>query len=171
MNSKPRSQSNLAALDAVFEDRHAAWWDSFYSNRGRPVPFFVGSPDESLWKWVNCKMIPPGRALDLGCGNGRNAIYLARSGFSVEGVDYSGAAIEWAAQQAKEAGVDLRFHHASVFGLQLTAGSYDLIYDSGAFITCRHIEDRLTLTCGRRSEAWGPVCYDLLSSGRWKRVL
>ena len=133
MNSQPRSQSNLAALDAVFEDRHAAWWDSFYSNRGRPVPFFVGSPDESLWKWVNCKVIPPGRALDLGCGNGRNAIYLASSGFSVEGVDYSGAAIEWAAQQANEAGVDLRFHHASVFDLQLTAGSYDLIYDSGCF--------------------------------------
>lgn len=133
MNSKPRIQTKLAALDAVFKDRQGLWWDSFYSNRERPVPFFVGWPDESLSKWVDGGFIRRGRALDLGCGNGRNAIYLARSGFTVEGVDYSTAAIEWAAQQAKEAGVDLHLHHASVFDLQLTAGSYDLVYDSGCF--------------------------------------
>ena len=68
MSSKPRSQSNLAALDAVLKDRQGEWWDSFYSNRGRPVPFFVGSPDEGLWKRVNCEMIPRGRALDLDSG-------------------------------------------------------------------------------------------------------
>lgn len=133
MNSKPRPQSKLAALDAVFKDRQGEWWDTFYADRGKPVPFFVGSPDESLCKWVDGNMIPRGRALDLGCGNGRNAVYLARSGFTVDAVDYSGVAIEWAAQQAKEAGVDLRLHHASVFDLQLTAGSYDFIYDSGCF--------------------------------------
>ena len=93
----------------------------------------MGKPDESLCKWVNAGVIAPGRALDLGCGNGRNAIYLARAGFAVEGVDYSKAAIDWAAQNAREAGVDLPLRHASVFDLRLAAGSYDLIYDSGCF--------------------------------------
>lgn len=133
MNPTGHSSGNLAALDAVFRDRQGEWWDSFYSNRGKPVPFFRESPDESLWNWVSDGLIPRGRVLDLGCGNGRNSIFLAKFGFTVEGVDYSGTAIEWAAQHAREAGVELRLHHASVFDLQLTAGSYDLIYDSGCF--------------------------------------
>ena len=79
MNSNPGSQRELEALDAVFGDRQGEWWDAFYSNRAKPVPFFGQSPDESLWKWVNGEVIPPGKALDLGCGNGRNAIYLAKA--------------------------------------------------------------------------------------------
>lgn len=133
MASEPRDTAALKALDAVFADRQGAWWDSFYANRAKPVPFFVGKPDESLCRWVGDGSIPPGKALDLGCGNGRNAIFLARSGFAVDAVDYSKAAIDWAAQRAAEAGVDLTLHHASVFDRPFAAGSYDLIYDSGCF--------------------------------------
>lgn len=133
-DSKRRSPADLAAQDAVFEDRQGGWWDAFYANRARPVPFFGTSPDESLWQWVDRGAIARrGRALDIGCGNGRNAIFLAQCGFTVEGVDYSGAAIAWAEQRAREAGVELGLHHASVFDLPLTTGSYDLIYDSGCF--------------------------------------
>jgi len=127
------TEAALAELDALLADREGDWWDSFYGNRAKPCPFFGTSPDESLAKWVGEGLVRPGRALELGCGNGRNAVFLARSGFSVEGVDYSGAAIDWAKERVNAAGVDVLLRHQSVFGLELEAGSYDLLYDSGCF--------------------------------------
>ena len=76
-----------AELDALLADRQNDWWNTFYANRAKPVPFFGTAPDESLSTWINDGVFPPGKALDLGCGNGRNAILLAKSGFSVDGVE------------------------------------------------------------------------------------
>jgi SAM-dependent methyltransferase len=123
----------LARLDALLADHENEWWDSFYENRAKPCPFFGTSPDESLAKWIDEGLVRPGRALDLGCGNARNAIFLSRCGFSVEGVDYSQTAIDWARERATEAGADVLLRRQSVFGLQLEAGGYDLVYDSGCF--------------------------------------
>lgn len=122
-----------AELDALFADRQDAWWNTFYADRARPVPFFVTSPDESLAAWVDDGVIVLGRALDLGCGHGRNAIYLARRGFQVDAVDYSRTAIEWGRQCAREAGVPVRFHLASVFEMALAPASFELVYDGGCF--------------------------------------
>lgn len=132
MSGKATSES-LAALDALLAGGEDDWWDAFYANRARPCPFFVTFPDESLAQWLGAGAVRPGRALDLGCGAARNAIFLARSGFSVEGVDSSRAAIDWARERAAEAGADVRLHHACVFDLDLEAGGYDLVYDSGCF--------------------------------------
>lgn len=129
-----QAQQALAVLDALLSDRQCAWWDGFYANRAKPVHFVGSAPDECLAEWTATGAISaPGVALDLGCGNGRNAVLLAQSGFSVEGVDYSQAAIAWASQRAAEAGVALQLRHASVFELVSPADSYELIYDSGCF--------------------------------------
>jgi len=135
MTSNPRSWTgkNQAELDALLAERQNEWWDEFYANRAKPVPFFGSEPDESLSTWIGDGLIPPGRALDLGCGNGRNAIFLAKSGFSVEGVDYSRTAIEWATQRAKEADADVHLRNASVFDAPIPPSTYDLVYDSGCF--------------------------------------
>ena len=109
------------------------WWDSFYADRAKPCPFFVDAPDESLFEWVNGGLIRPGRALDLGCGHGRNAVFLARAGFDVEGVDFSQTAIDWAGERVKEAGVDVTLTCRSVFELDIRPGTCDLVYDSGCF--------------------------------------
>lgn len=131
---KSTSPDELARLDALLADRQSAWWDRFYANRSKPVPFFVDAPDECLAEWIDAGTVPRGgTALDIGCGNGRNAVFLARSGFTVEGLDYSRAAVDWAEQRTRAAGVDIRLHHASVFEFDLPAGHYDLIYDSGCF--------------------------------------
>lgn len=123
----------LAELDALLAGHENGWWDSFYDNRAKLCPFFGTFPDESLAKWIVEGMVHPGRAIDLGCGNGRNAIFLSRSGFATEAVDYSLTAIDWARERATEAGVDILLRHQSVFELQFEAGSYDLVYDSGCF--------------------------------------
>ncbi|MEU9486651.1 class I SAM-dependent methyltransferase [Streptomyces decoyicus] len=132
----------LQLLDGLFApeaDRwtaHAAsWWDGFYADRSKPVPFFVAKPDENLVSYLERGLLTPGRALDLGCGPGRNALHLAAAGFAVDAVDLSPAAITWAEDRARETGADVRFLRGDAFALADTElnGPYDLIYDSGCF--------------------------------------
>lgn len=80
---------------------------------------------------------PPGRALDLGCGYGRASIYLARLGWEVDGIDFVPQAVAVAAERARDAGVDVRFHIASVTDLDFLAGVYDFVLDVG----CVHVLD------------------------------
>lgn len=113
----------------------ASWWDGFYADRSRPVPFFAAKPDENLVSYLDRGLVTGGRVLDLGCGPGRNASYLAARGFEVDAVDLSPAAIVWAQDRAREAGTDVRFRCGDAFDLVGTelSGPYDLIYDSGCF--------------------------------------
>lgn len=80
--------------------------------------------------------LQPGRALDLGCGFGRVAIYLARSGWSVDGVDFIAQAIEVARERASAAGVSAQacFHVGSAAALDFLDPPYDLAVDIG----CMH---------------------------------
>ncbi|TGB06282.1 class I SAM-dependent methyltransferase [Streptomyces sp. MZ04] len=132
----------LKLLDGLFApeaDRWSAdaadWWDGFYDDRSRQVPFFVAKPDENLVGYLDRGLITPGRALDLGCGPGRNALHLASAGFRVDAVDLSPTAVAWAEERAREAGADVRFHCGDAFELtpDELGGPYDLIYDSGCF--------------------------------------
>ena len=133
----------LRLLDGLFEagdDRWTAdaggrWWDGFYQDRDKPIPFFANRPDENLAGYLARGLIRPGRVLELGCGPGRNAVFLAGQGFEVDAVDLSPAAVDWARERAAEAGVDVRFHCGDAFALTDTelTGPYDLVYDSGCF--------------------------------------
>jgi SAM-dependent methyltransferase len=113
----------------------ASWWDGFYADRSRPVPFFVAKPDENLVSYLERGLITPGRALDLGCGPGRNALHLATAGFEVDAVDLSPAAVAWAEERAQKEGAEVRFLCGDAFALADTElrGPYDLIHDSGCF--------------------------------------
>ena len=125
-------EHRLAELDAQLAPKDIRW-DSFYADRAKPCPFFVASPDESLAEWVGSGRIATGRALDLGCGHGRNAVFLARHGFQVEGLDLSATALRWAQERAVDAGVDVTWRNESVFDATFTAGGYALVHDSGCF--------------------------------------
>ncbi|MFB6521483.1 class I SAM-dependent methyltransferase [Streptomyces sp. NPDC056401] len=144
MNRNIRSVDDvLALMDGLFApeaDRWtaggSAWWDGFYADRERPVPFFAAKPDESLVSCLDRGLIPAGgRALDLGCGPGRNALHLAARGFEVDAVDLSPTALAWAEERARAAGARVRFHQGDAFGAAGAGlvGPYDLIYDSGCF--------------------------------------
>ncbi len=75
----------------------------------------------------------PGRALDLGCGTGTNAITLAKSGWEVTGVDFAYRAIKLARNKAKQEKADITFKYGSVTDLKTTGGSYELVLDLGCF--------------------------------------
>ncbi|MFI2610134.1 class I SAM-dependent methyltransferase [Kitasatospora sp. NPDC018619] len=122
----------LALLDGFFPPERARW-DRLYADRSVERPFFAPEPDENLVSYLDRGLLRPGRALDLGCGVGRNAIHLAAAGFEVDAVDLSATAIARAEERAREAGTGagLRFHRASIFEAELPHPRYDLVYDSG----------------------------------------
>lgn len=78
----------------------------------------------------------PGRALDLGCGYGRSAIFLAQHGWQADGVDFVAQAVAEATRRAETAGVAARthFYPGDVTQLDFLTGPYDLALDIG----CAH---------------------------------
>lgn len=71
--------------------------------------------------------LPPGRALDLACGEGQNAIWLASLGWDVLGVDYSDVAIEKARGRAQHAGIQAEFACADLVTYEPAPGAFDLV--------------------------------------------
>lgn len=78
----------------------AQFWEDRYSSSEQ---IWSGRPNQTLVDVV--AVLPPGRAVDLGCGEGGDAIWLAQQGWQVTGVDVSGTAIARAARAATEAGI------------------------------------------------------------------
>ncbi|UTH72786.1 class I SAM-dependent methyltransferase [Chromobacterium sp. IIBBL 290-4] len=125
-------EADLARLDLLLSLAEEKW-PSFYANRQRPCPFFVDAPDESLASWIASGRLRPGRAIDLGCGNGRNALYLASLGFTVQAIDYSESAVTWARERVAASGLAVEIAQASVFDFVFDKNGADLVYDSGCF--------------------------------------
>lgn len=108
------------------------FWEGFYSNRDKEIPFFkIKSPDENLVEYFD-KGLKPTRVLEIGCGPGRNAIYMAQTGCKVDALDISQHAIDWATERANEEEVvDINFHCQSLFSFTFEPNSYDFVYDCG----------------------------------------
>lgn len=71
--------------------------------------------------------LPPGRALDLACGEGQNAIWLATLGWDVVGVDFSEAAITKARARAERDGLHIEFASADILEYEAATGAFDLV--------------------------------------------
>ena len=89
---------------------------------------------ENLWsakpnRFLVAEVEPlaPGRALDLACGEGQNAIWLATRGWDVAGVDFSEIAIAKAQARAEREGVAVEFAVADLLEYEPEAGAYDLV--------------------------------------------
>jgi SAM-dependent methyltransferase len=75
----------------------------------------------------------PGRALDVGCGSGRDAVYLAKRGWRVTAVDFVAKALASAKERAAEEGVEVQWVRGDVaeLGRLGLEPGYDLLYDFG----------------------------------------
>lgn len=84
------------------DDSEEEFWDERYRSRDQ---LFSGDPNPRL---VNqTEQLKPGTALDIGCGEGADAIWLAEQGWKVSAVDISTVALERGASRAREIGADL----------------------------------------------------------------
>ncbi|OZM58225.1 SAM-dependent methyltransferase [Lottiidibacillus patelloidae] len=118
-------------LDSLLRDP-IVFWDDFYEDRDKKIPFFKNSPDENLVEYFRDGLNPT-LVLEIGCGPGRNAIYMAKQGCEVDGLDLSKAALKWAQERADEAGANINFICKSLFDFNVEPYTYDFIYDSGMF--------------------------------------
>jgi len=71
------------------------------------------------------------RVLDLGCGNGRHAIYFAREGFNAAGIDISETAVEWGREWAARERLEVDFRVGSITNLPFEDHSFDVIVSHG----------------------------------------
>jgi len=85
-------------------ERGAAFWDDRYRDVDR-----LWSPNPNALLAGFAAELTPGGALDIGAGEGRNAIWLAKAGWSVTAVDVSEVGLARAAARAGEEGVELRW--------------------------------------------------------------
>lgn len=103
-------------------------WDERYrastSLRGGPL-LWGAEPNQFLVAEVHDLL--PGTALDLACGEGRNAVWLAEQGWDVDGIDFSPVALDRARDLAAARGVEVRWHQHDVRTVPLERDRYHLI--------------------------------------------
>jgi tellurite methyltransferase len=105
-----------------WNQRHAA---AIAEGRGDRVP--------SDWLFTHQTVLdaqPRGRALDVACGRGRNALYLSRMGFDVEALDISDVAIDHLRRRAREEGLPVAARVADVAGEPLPEGPFEVVVNT-----------------------------------------
>jgi 2-polyprenyl-3-methyl-5-hydroxy-6-metoxy-1,4-benzoquinol methylase len=105
------------------------FFDSAYE--GNP-PWDIGRPQKEFIRLAEDGEIS-GKVLDVGCGTGENALYLAGLGFEVWGIDAAPSAIKKAKEKAKERGITVNFLVSNALELQSLKNKFDTITDCGLF--------------------------------------
>ena len=112
-----------------------------WSAPGTVAGFAQAAPNAVLMRYALERLgrCPHGRALDLGCGAGRNAVPLAQSGWQVTGIDSSPPMLEGAARRARQAGVEPRvgLALAAMDRLPVRDRSFDLVIAHGIWNLAR----------------------------------
>jgi SAM-dependent methyltransferase len=110
-------------------------WDADY--RGpKPPAWDIGRPADELKKIVNEGKVHKCRAVDLCCGSGTDAIFLAGHGFDVTAVDVAPTALAQAKLKADRAGVSVRWVLADVLNPP-SLEPFDFLYDRGCYHVVR----------------------------------
>jgi 2-polyprenyl-3-methyl-5-hydroxy-6-metoxy-1,4-benzoquinol methylase len=86
---------------------------------------FTSAP--SAFMVDSVKRLQPGRALDVGAGQGRNSVWLAQQGWDVTGIDISGGGLSAALSNAEKAGVRISTVKTSYQDFEFGTGQWDLI--------------------------------------------
>ena len=139
-------------------------WDSHYQS-GNP-PWETGQPSSELARVIAEEKILPCRAIELGCGTGLNAVWLAQQGFEVTAVDSSRLAIEKARQRAIAAEVTVRFELADVLDLRESYDPFPFFFDRGCYHAVRGLDVRAYLRTLERVTAPGSLGLVLTGNAR-----
>ena len=105
-------------------------------------PWDLGQPDFNLIEVVTQRPIPSCKALDIGCGTGDNAIWLAQNNFQVTGTDVSDVALGKAKEKAAQANVKCEFVLVDFMESKIEGAPFGFIFDRGCFHSFRAENDR-----------------------------
>ncbi|MBV9320592.1 MAG: class I SAM-dependent methyltransferase [Mycobacterium sp.] len=128
MTSSPSSGFPRIDFDALYRGESPA--------EGVPAmktpPWDTKAPKEGVVAWQTDGLVH-GDVLDIGCGLGDNAVYLAQQGYNVTGLDISPTALITAERRARDAGVNVTFAVADATTLEGYTDAFDTVIDSGMF--------------------------------------
>jgi methyl halide transferase len=111
-------------------------WDLRYRQPDQ-APWDTGRPSAELQRQLAKRKPSPGPAIELGCGSGTNAVWLAQQGFDVTAIDISPTALERAQAKAVEAGVQARFLQTDVTALPDLGPPFSFFFDRGCYHVLR----------------------------------
>lgn len=131
-------------LTAQHQKNPAARWDQVYLSGDSKVPV-----NPSALVLETTASLKPGSALDIGMGNGRNAIYLARKGWKMTGIDVSPAAVKQAASEAAKLGTQIDARVARFEDIDTGRQQYDMIL-------CMYVQNLATKQAHKIMEALKP---------------
>ena len=120
--------------------RDPARWEQRYEEGA--LPWDNGKPDAHLNEVISSHGIVPGKALEIGCGTGTNAIWLAGQGYEMTGMDISRTAIGKAETKVAEAGVACRFVVGDFLADDVQGAPFGFVYDRGCLHVFDEAEDR-----------------------------
>ena len=106
------------------------------------APWDIGRSDFNFIQTVTMTPIQPCKALEIGCGTGDNAIWLAQQGFEVVAVDSADLAIEKAEHKAADANVSCVFFVQDFLSSQVEGAPFGFAFDRGCFHVMDSDEDR-----------------------------
>jgi tellurite methyltransferase len=118
----PGGESAYEKITGGDADEGRRRWDALFDRRT-----YVYGKEPAAFLRDHIQLLPVGRALDIAMGEGRNAVFLAKKGFQVEGVDISEVAIRKAKFLAKENRVSIKTIRADLTTYSISSGNYDAI--------------------------------------------
>ncbi len=113
-------------------------WNERY--RGQDTPWDSGLPSRELRRVIDVESIPRGRAIELGCGTGTNALLLAESGFDVTAVDCAALALERAKQRAADRQFAIDFIEADISKFEYAGDPFPFVFDRACYHCVRGID-------------------------------
>lgn len=117
------------------QEKQKKWFKEAYDLGNKRLDAGYGWPlevDTQLIKFLKIiqKSLHTGKALDIGCGQGRHTIFFAQKGFEAYGIDYVGRAVEEARQSAKEKNLkNAHFMIMDLFKLDFPKNFFDIVLD------------------------------------------
>jgi SAM-dependent methyltransferase len=124
------------------------------------TPWDIGRPDRHLIQIVEDHPVPPGRALEVGCGTGTNAIWLAEQGFEVLATDVSALALKQAREKVAQAGAAVTLLQGS---FPSDGAPFAFAFDRGCF----HSFDDDT----ERADFAAQLASQLEADGLWLSII
>ena len=132
-------------------------WEERY--RTGSTPWDIGRPDFNLTDMVTEKPIRDCKALEIGCGTGSNAVWLAQQNFSVTATDVSEIAIQKAKERASDSGVKCVFLVSDFLNDEIPGAPFGFVFDRGCFHSFDSDEERKQLAEN--------VAFHLEKEGLW----
>ena len=157
-------------MDSNYEE-----WDRIYRRYPlEALPWELGRPARArkvLVELVEKGLIKRGKALDICCGAGTNALYLAKKGFQVTGIDISTKAIEYAKEKARKANARTKFKVQNFLNLPFEDEEFDFVFDMGCFHHVK-VKDRSTFIKGvhrvlKKGGTYLMVCFSYENGPAW----